>query len=253
LKIIYGLIGYPLSHSFSAGFFKEKFETEKISGVEYHNYPLENISALPGLISSLPDLKGLNVTIPYKEKVIPFLDELSPVAQSIRAVNTIRISRSTEKPVLKGFNTDVYGFSRSLTGFLPPAHGIKHALILGTGGASKAVEYVLEKMGISFEFVSTSLSSARKYGELDYEIIKKSRLIINTTPLGTFPETSAFPPIPYEFLTKDHYLFDLVYNPPLTVFLKNAQAKGAATCNGLNMLVYQAERSWEIWNGREED
>lgn len=239
----YGLIGYPLSHSFSKKYFTEKFILESINDVVYDIYPLENIIELPGLLKREPSLCGLNVTIPYKEQVISYLDEMSPVVEKIGACNCIKI----EDGKLIGHNTDVLGFERSLLKKLKPSHSA--ALVLGTGGAAKAVQYVLDKHGISFLQVSRSKSANTiSYEELDNEIISTHLLIINTTPLGMYPNTESAPPIPYEFIGDSHYLFDLVYNPVKTMFLKNGEQQGAQTENGSDMLVDQAEGSWAIWN-----
>lgn len=239
----YGLIGYPLSHSFSKKYFTEKFILESINDVVYDIYPLENIIELPGLLKREPSLCGLNVTIPYKEQVISYLDEMSPVVEKIGACNCIKI----EDGKLIGHNTDVLGFERSLLKKLKPSHSA--ALVLGTGGAAKAVQYVLDKHGISFLQVSRSKSANTiSYEELDNEIISTHLLIINTTPLGMYPNTESAPPIPYEFIGDSHYLFDLVYNPVKTMFLKNGELQGAQTENGSDMLVDQAEGSWAIWN-----
>jgi shikimate dehydrogenase len=245
---MYGLIGYPLSHSFSKDFFTGKFAEEQIRNTEYNNFPLKEIAEFPELIRSHTDLKGLNVTIPYKEKIISFLDKLDPVATEIGAVNTISFHFEGKKRILTGYNTDAYGFRRSLEEILPAYPKITKALILGTGGASKAVAYSLKQMNIPFEFVSSSSKSALDYENLTKEIIAKTGLIVNTTPLGTFPKTSECPPIPYEFVNETHILFDLVYNPSLTLFLKKGQEQGSVVCNGLKMLEYQAIKSWEIWN-----
>ena len=239
----YGLIGYPLSHSFSKKYFTDKFILESIKDVVYDIYPLENINELPDLLTSEPSLCGLNVTIPYKEQVISFLDEMSPVVKKIGACNCIKI----EHGKLIGHNTDVLGFERSLLKKLKPTHSA--ALVLGTGGASKAVQYVLDKQGISFLQVSRSKSpNTISYGELDKEIISNHLLIINTTPLGMYPNTESAPPIPYEWIGDSHYLFDLVYNPVKTMFLKKGEQQGAEIENGSDMLVDQAEGSWAIWN-----
>jgi shikimate dehydrogenase len=239
----YGLIGYPLSHSFSKKYFTEKFILESIKDVVYDIYPLENINELPGLLKSEPALYGLNVTIPYKEQVISYLDEMSPVVEKIGACNCIKI----EDGKLIGHNTDVLGFERSLLKKLKPSHNA--ALVLGTGGASKAVQFVLSKHGISFLQVSRAKSANTiSYEELDQEIISTHPLIINTTPLGMYPNTESAPLIPYEWIGESHYLFDLVYNPVKTMFLKNGEQQGAEIENGSDMLVDQAEGSWAIWN-----
>ncbi len=245
---MYGLIGYPLSHSFSKEFFTKKFAAEQIQNTEYHNFPLTDINEFPGLIKSLPELQGLNVTIPYKEKIIPYLDLVDPVAAEIGAVNTIRFETDGKKKILKGYNSDTYGFRRSLEEILPVNMKIEKALILGTGGASKAVAWVLKQMTIPFDFVSASSKSALAYTDLTEEIIGNCQLIVNTSPLGTYPKILECPAIPYDFINESHVLFDLVYNPALTLFLKKGQKQGAKISNGLKMLEYQALKSWEIWN-----
>lgn len=240
----FGLIGFPLSHSFSKKYFSEKFINENIQGVEYGSYPLEDISALAALLKSEPMLVGLNVTIPYKEKVIPFLDELSDEVMEIGACNCISIKDSK----LKGYNTDVIGFEKSLLKKLMPHH--QQALVLGTGGAAKAVYFILRKHHIPFLKVSrTNGENQIKYESLSKEIIESHQLIVNTTPLGMFPDMNTFPPIPYEYLGSQHYLFDLVYNPEKTIFLSRGEERGAAIENGADMLVDQAEASWDIWMG----
>ena len=242
-----GLIGFPLGHSFSAGFFKSKFQKEKIEGYSYQNFEISSIELLPEIITNNPDLLGFNVTIPYKEAVIPFLDELSPEAKAIGAVNTVKIYRENGTVKLKGFNTDCFGFSESLKPFLASNH--YKALILGTGGAAKAVEYVLKNIGIEVLYVSRNASAKN---EVPYDVINKIAvksfpLIINSTPLGMHPNTDSCPSIPYEHLDSNNLLFDLIYNPKETLFLKKGKAKGAITLNGLQMLKLQAEKAWEIW------
>ncbi len=241
--IKYGLIGYPLKHSFSQRFFTEKFERENIDAI-YLNFEIPEITQLPEIIESNPELQGLNVTIPYKESVITFLDELDDTAREIGAVNTIRISNGK----LKGFNTDTYGFMQSIMPLLEPMHS--RALILGTGGSSKAVAWSLKKMGIDYLFVSRKPENSNEigYSELDNEVIRQSKIIINTTPRGMFPQIDDAPEIPYESITASHLLFDLIYNPEETLFLKKGRAQQAKTRNGLEMLQLQAERSWQIWN-----
>ena len=241
----YGLIGYPLSHSFSEKFFAEKFRREGITDSEYVNFPLEHIEQLPGLIKSQPQLRGLNVTIPYKEKVIQFLDQKNDVVNAIDACNCIRI----EDGQLAGFNTDVAGFEISFSEKWKPHH--THALVLGEGGAAKAVSYVLEKLGIDFINVVRKGSSSDKrilYSDLAPDIIASHTVIINCTPVGMYPAVHECPPLDYEQLTPDHYLYDLIYNPEKTLFLKKGEGKGAMIKNGLEMLVIQAEESWRIWN-----
>ena len=239
----YGLIGFPLSHSFSKKYFTEKFRSESIENVVYELFPLENIGMLQDLLNSEPLLHGLNVTIPYKQEVMKYLDILSPVVEEINACNCIKIVEGK----LIGYNTDVIGFEKSLKKKLKIHH--KNAIILGTGGAAKAVEFVLRKNGISYIQVSRNKSeTAVSYEELTPEIISTHNLIINTTPLGMYPEIDAAPNIPYSCISKSHYLFDLVYNPSETLFLKQGRVLGADTENGADMLVDQAEASWEIWN-----
>lgn len=246
----YGLIGYPLAHSFSARFFKEKFELEDIDA-EYLNFEIDDILDTRRVILFNQDLKGLNVTIPYKEKVIPFLNKLSPEAEAIGAVNTIKINRLEGDMYfyeLTGYNTDYIGFKNSLEPLLKPeVH--KSALILGTGGASKAVAFALSIMGIEWTYVSRSKSEGRiSYDELSADIIYENKLIINTTPLGTYPDVNNCPDIPYSQLTEQHLLYDLVYNPEETLFLKQGKEHGAVIKNGEEMLELQALEAWKIWN-----
>lgn len=244
----YGLIGFPLKHSFSSGFFNEKFGREEIHA-EYLNFEIDDIQKIEIIISDNPTLEGLNVTIPYKEKVIPFLDEISEVAQRIGAVNVIKIERSekTNKPILKGYNTDYIGFKNSIHLLLnPEIH--QYGLILGTGGASKAVAQALTDLGIEWKYVSRTQGENRfTYEELTREIITSHTVIVNASPIGTFPNIDESPAIPYQFLTSNHLLYDLVYNPPETQFLKNGKLKGAITKNGYEMLQLQALAAWEIW------
>ncbi len=245
----FGLIGYPLSHSFSRDFFTRKFRNEGIDAI-YENFPIASVDELMPLISSLRDLEGLNVTIPYKERVIPFMDELDRVAREVGAVNTIRIERKEGKIFLKGYNTDVFGFETTLRPRLRPDDTF--ALVLGTGGAAKAVGYVLRRLGLEVWFVSRRPRGERtiRYDELTGAMLQQIRIVVNTTPLGMFPETDAAPPIPYDFITRDHLLYDLIYNPAETLFLKKGKEKGAETINGLAMLEQQALKAWEIWNGQ---
>lgn len=243
----YGLIGFPLTHSFSKRFFTEKFEIEKIDST-YNNFEIDDISKFPEIIKNNPEIIGLNVTIPYKEKVIPFLNELNDSALEIGAVNTIKIIRSESGLFLKGFNTDTFGFETSLRPLLKEHH--KKALILGAGGASKALKYVLSKLNI--EFISASIEELKeneiRYDEIDEKIISERLLIINATPLGTYPKTEASPNIPYHFITEKHLLFDLVYNPEITRFMAQGLEVGATVKNGYEMLLQQAIKSYEIWN-----
>ena len=244
---LYGLIGYPLTHSFSKGYFTEKFTREGESDFAYLNFPIKDIVQVLQVIESNPDLIGFNVTIPYKEKIIPYLNRISKDAMEVGAVNTVRIDRAGGVATLSGFNTDVDGFRASLLRILHP--GVKQALILGTGGASKAIAYVLKELKISFQFVSrTKGENQLSYDELDKKVLDAHLLIVNTTPLGTFPEINTYPDILYNLLSSDHILFDLVYNPPETVFLREGKKKGVKIKNGLDMLYRQAEQAWEIWN-----
>jgi shikimate dehydrogenase len=238
----FGLIGLPLSHSFSKKYFTEKFSDEGINA-SYENFPLENINALLSLIEKNPALEGLNVTIPHKQSVIACLDKMSEVVRDIGACNCIRIRNKR----LEGFNTDVIGFESALGAHLSPVH--RKALVLGTGGAAKAVCYVLAKKAIPYLQVSRN----RKPGLLSYEditdaMLQEHLLIINTTPLGMYPEVNNCPDLPYEAIGESHYLFDLVYNPSLTLFLQKGKANGAIIENGYSMLEVQAEESWKIWN-----
>jgi len=239
----FGLIGYPLGHSFSKKYFTAKFEREGITENVYELYPLEQIGQLKDLLVSNPDLLGLNVTIPYKEQVIAYLDSMSPVVQEIGACNCISI----EDGQLIGHNTDVIGFSRSLLTKLKPHH--KQALIFGTGGSAKAVAYTLKEMNIPFLQVSrTPTKEMIAYEDIDQSILDVHTLLINTSPVGMYPDVTKAPAIPYAFIGADHYLFDLVYNPARTRFLQEGALRGAAVENGSDMLVIQAEASWEIWN-----
>jgi shikimate dehydrogenase len=239
----FGLIGYPLSHSFSKKYFTEKFEKEGLKDCVYDIYPIESIAQLPALLNADPSLEGLNVTIPYKEQVIPYLTHKSEVVQKTGACNCIKIAGGK----LTGHNTDVAGFEHSLLKHLAEHH--KHALILGTGGAAKAVEYVLKKRGIKYRYVSRKPSVKNlSYEQLTAQVITSHTLIINTTPLGMYPNITQAPPIPYHFLTPNHYLFDLTYNPAKTLFLQKGEEHGAVIQNGLDMLVIQADESWTFWN-----
>lgn len=238
---LFGLIGFPLSHSFSKVFFADKFSKENISGCAYENFPIPSIEEFPGLWANYEELEGLNVTIPYKQAVIPYLDELSDAARAIGAVNCIRKKNGK----LTGNNTDVTGFSRSLQPLLQPHH--TKALVLGTGGAAKAVKYSLAQLGIAFSEVSRS--GPITYDALNESVMKEHTLIVNTTPLGMYPNELDAPPIPYEYTGAQHLFYDLIYNPAETQFMKNGAAQGATVKNGHEMLVLQAEASWEIWNG----
>ncbi len=239
----FGLLGRNISYSFSPGYFREKFEREGIHNAVYEVFDLPDLKGFPRLLEQYPDLKGLNVTIPYKEEILPFLHELDPEADRIGAVNTIRFSGAR----LWGYNTDVIGFRASLQPLLK--QGDRAALILGTGGASKAVAYGLEQLGIPFRFVSRNPRPGQlQYEDLNRQILEDHPILINCTPLGTSPDIGACPPIPYEGLDQSHLLYDLIYNPAQTEFLKRGSLAGARTKNGLEMLELQADASWELWN-----
>lgn len=241
----YGLIGKTLGHSFSKSFFTEKFQNETIEA-QYDLFELPEISQFPCLIQQ-HTFYGLNVTIPYKETVIQYLDELDHIAKEIGAVNTIKFQRKNGRTSLKGYNTDIIGFTNSITPHLQKVHD--KALILGTGGASKAIAFALEKLGIEYTFVSRNKQEGiLTYHELTEEIIHQNKLIINCTPIGTFPNCDIAPSIPYKHITKEHFLYDLIYNPAKTLFCQMGEDKGAITLNGLEMLHGQAIASWTIWN-----
>ena len=259
----FGLIGYPLSHSFSQKFFTEKFLQQNIVNANYDNFPIPSMESFAALWKENPNLEGLNVTIPYKKEVIPFLQHSSAVVQEIHACNCIRKFNNE----LYGYNTDVIGFEKSLLPFLKPHH--THALILGTGGASAAVQWVLQKLNIQYQVVSrkgnaidgntlgkntleknTKIKTSISYEELTKSIVESHTLIINTSPLGMYPNTNEAPTIAYEGITAQHHLYDLVYNPTETLFMKNGLEKGATVQNGLAMLHIQAEESWAIWNAK---
>jgi shikimate dehydrogenase len=239
----FGLIGKTLSHSFSKNYFTQKFAREHIDNCRYDLFELQTIEDLPALLLSNPGLEGLNVTIPYKQEVIPYLDETSDVVEEIGACNCIKIAGGK----LKGFNTDVVGFKRSLETHLLPGHD--KALILGSGGAARAVQYALKELGIEYKLVSRrKTGEGLGYEDIGEEILKKYSIIINTTPLGMYPNVDDAPPIPYEYVSSRHLLFDLIYNPEKTRFLQKGEAQGARIANGHDMLILQAEESWRIWN-----
>ena len=241
----FGLIGFPLGHSFSKKFFTEKFESENIDA-QYDLYELTDISEFEAL-SKKTVLCGLNVTIPYKEKIIQYLDELDDTAAVIGAVNVIKFIQEGEKLKFKGYNSDAIGFENSISPFLKPYH--KKALILGTGGASKAIDYTLRKLGIETTFVSRTVKqNALTYWQLNEDILNDYLIIVNASPVGTFPHSDECPDIPYKFLTNKHLLFDAVYNPAETLFLKKGKEQGAMGLNGESMLTGQAIAAWEIWN-----
>lgn len=242
---LFGLIGYPLSHSFSKKYFSNKFEREKINA-KYELFELSNIKHFTELITK-NDLSGLNVTIPYKEKIIPYLDELDNTAKEIGAVNVIKFIKEQGKTKLKGYNSDTIGFRNSILPYLTEQH--KKALILGSGGASKAIQHALMQLGIATQVVSRTASEKTiSYNDLTAETMKEFNLIVNTTPLGMYPKTDTCPDIPYQYITKKHLLFDAVYNPPTTLFMKKGIEYNATAINGKKMLIEQAEAAWKIWN-----
>lgn len=240
----FGLIGKNIDYSFSKKYFTAKFSEALFDDCVYENFDIQDITEFPEVLKNNPNLKGLNVTIPYKEAIIPYLDTLSDKAFRIGAVNVIRF---TKKGNLKGYNSDWYGFKKSLEPLLQPHH--KKALILGTGGAAKAVAFALDQLGIFHTFVSREATeNTIDYNRVNSTSFDNYQIVINCTPLGTSPDTKAFPPIPYEFFTDKHIAFDLIYNPEETQFLKKAKKKGAIIKNGYEMLVFQAEKAWRIWN-----
>ncbi|NJL11989.1 MAG: shikimate dehydrogenase [Microscillaceae bacterium] len=251
----YGLIGYPLSHSFSKQFFEAKFAREQLQEASYELYELKSLQELPPLLAREPGLLGLNVTIPYKQKILPYLKNLSPSAQTVGAVNVIKINADKS---LTGHNTDYYGFLQSLSHQLGEYKNLRsldgyRALVLGTGGASQAVQAALQSLKIPFQLVSRTKKQPKNllYENLSEALIAEHRLIINTTPLGMYPQTDTCPPIPYQFLNAQHLLYDLVYNPEMTLFLQKGNEAGARIKGGLEMLHLQAEKAWEIWQSPE--
>lgn len=242
-----GLIGYPLGHSFSKKFYLEKFERENITDFHYDLYPVEDISSFPQLFERDLAFYGFNVTIPHKRNVMRFLNEFSPEAAEINAVNCVQIRWQGGKPYLKGFNTDAFGFEQSLRPLLQRQH--TSALIFGNGGAAQAVLFVLNKLGIPFKTVSRNKSNGDlTYAELTENMIASHKLLINCSPVGTFPHIEDAPDIPYEGIGSEHLLYDLIYNPEETAFLQKGKKQGATIKNGLEMLILQAEKNWEIWN-----
>lgn len=239
----YGLLGRNIEYSFSRTYFADKFEKQQLHHCRYVNFDIQDISNLLSILEQYSNLKGLNVTIPYKQAIIPFLNEIADNAIEIGAVNCVKVT-----PLgLEGHNTDAFGFQTATEKLLQPHH--KKALILGTGGASRAVKYALKNMKIAFQLVSrTPQEGELRYEELNESIFREHPVIINTTPLGTHPNIDECPPIPYSFFNENHLALDLIYNPDKTLFLKNAEMNGATICNGLDMLIHQAEKSWEIWN-----
>jgi len=244
---LFALIGFPLSHSFSKKYFTEKFEREGLSDCKYENFPIASIDEFKKLLA-IPGLEGINITIPYKEKVLPFLHHSSDVVKKIKACNCIKVKGGK----LYGYNTDIAGFEKALKkNWNPFIH--TNALILGTGGSAKAVRFVFDSLGIKYKKVSRKpAADSYSYEQLTKGIIEKYKIIVNTTPLGLYPNIVEAPPIPYEFLTEENFLFDLIYNPPKTLFLKKGEEKGTIIQNGYDMLVLQAEENWKIWNSEEE-
>ena len=242
----YGLIGYPLGHSFSKSYFNQKFSDENMDAV-YENYEIANIDSLLEIIESNPELRGLNVTIPYKEKVISYLDNISPEARAIGAVNVIKVEHQGGETTLKGYNSDVIGFTQSIHPQLENYH--KKALILGTGGASKAIDFGLKSLGLETVFVSRyERPGTIQYSDVTPDIVKEYNVIVNCTPCGMYPHVEECPQLPYEAMDSRNLLYDLIYNPDETLFLKKGKEQGASTCNGLEMLLLQAFASWDFWN-----
>lgn len=242
----YGLIGYPLKHSFSIGFFNEKFKSENIDA-EYINFEIPSIDRLPEILEENPELKGFNITIPYKEKIIPYLDQIDKDALAIGAINVVKVVRQKNKSKLIGFNSDIIGFTQSIEPLLEETH--QKALILGTGGAAKAIFQGLKNLGIESKFVSRQKQPGMlTYEELTPEIMEEYKVIVNCTPVGMYPNVDTCPDIPYEYLTPNHLLYDLLYNPDITLFMKKGARQGAIVKNGLEMLLLQAFATWDIWN-----
>ena len=246
----YGLIGYPLGHSFSISYFNQRFQDEGIDAV-YENYEIPTIESLDEVLNLNPELKGLNVTIPYKEKVIPYLDSISPEARAIGAVNVIKVSHEGKNVKLKGYNSDVIGFTKSIEPMIEKKWH-KKALILGTGGASKAINYGLKALGLETVFVSRyERPGTIQYNKITPEVIKEYKVIVNCTPLGMYPQTDESPDLPYEAMDNHTILYDLIYNPDQTLFMRRGAEYGADVKNGIEMLLLQAFASWEFWNGKE--
>ena len=245
----FGLIGHRLGYSFSSNFFTEKFKQENLANHEYVNFELDSINEFPGIFDQGKNISGLNCTIPYKQQIMQFLDEIDPEAAQIGAVNTVKITYNNGKRYLKGFNTDIYGFEHSLCPMLDSRHN--KALILGTGGASKAIKHLFDKLHISYLSATIEeecFEQEIRYSQINEQLLNEYLIIIHATPLGTFPKVDECPDIPYQYITSDHVCFDLVYNPEETMFLQKAKAQGAKIKNGLEMLHLQAIKAWEIWN-----
>lgn len=246
----YGLIGYPLGHSFSISYFNQKFADEGINA-RYENYEIQSIDMLTEILDKTPNLRGLNVTIPYKEKVISYLDSITPEARAIGAVNVIRVTHQGNKTTLKGYNSDVIGFTKSIEPMIDKKWH-KKALILGTGGASKAINFGLKSLGLETVFVSRyERPGTIQYNKITPEVVKEYNVIVNCTPVGMFPHTDECPPLPYEAMDYHTILYDLIYNPDQTLFMQRGAEYGADVKNGLEMLLLQAFASWEFWNGKE--
>ena len=245
----YGLIGYPLGHSFSISYHNQRFADEGINA-KYMNFEIPSIEDLPAVLGSNPELKGLNVTIPYKEKVMEYLDYVSPEARAIGAVNVIRVVHEGKNTILKGYNSDVIGFTQSIESMLEEHH--KKALILGTGGASKAIAYGLKSLGLDYVFVSRyERTDTIQYEQITPDIIREYNVIVNCTPLGMYPKTDESPLLPYEAMDERNILYDLIYNPDETLFMRKGAEHGAHVKNGLEMLLLQAFASGEFWQGKE--
>ena len=243
----YGLIGYPLGHSFSISYFNQKFEDEGINA-KYENFEISSIDQLQEVLDTNPNLKGLNVTIPYKEKVMEYLDSITPEAQAIGAVNVIRVWQDGKNLKLKGYNSDVIGFTQSIEPMIDP-NWHKKALILGTGGASKAINYGLKSLGLETVYVSRyERPGTIQYASITPEVVKEYNVIVNCTPVGMYPHTEECPPLPYEAMDHHNILYDLIYNPDETLFMKRGRQQGAEVKNGLEMLLLQAFASWEFWH-----
>lgn len=248
-KRVFGLIGYPLSHSFSKKYFAEKFERENITDAVYTNFEIENINMLLEVLDNNPALKGFNVTIPYKQSIIPYLDDLDENAAQIGAVNTVKCKKNENGWFLKGYNTDYYGFKQSLEKYLKG--GEKFALILGNGGAAKAVVQAIKSLGIDYRVVSRKPSEDKfviTYEDLNRAILNQTDILVNTTPLGMWPKIDLLPNIEYNHLKEGGIAYDLIYNPEETLFMETAKSHGAVTSNGLDMLILQAEKAWSIFN-----
>lgn len=241
---LYGLIGYPLSHSFSKKYFEEKFEKEKLTDCRFENFPIQSINEIEKLIEANPTLKGLAITIPYKLQVLPYLYSAAGIPIELGACNCVRVVEGR----LIGYNTDFIGFEKSITPLLQKQHSA--ALVFGNGGAAKAVTFVLQQLGITYKIVSRKNHdrASLTYSDLNAEMIAENTLLINTTPLGMYPNVDSCPPIPYTAITPQHLLYDLVYNPAITLFLEKGKERGASIKNGADMLILQAEENWKIWN-----